>query len=85
MKLIHLHAEFCLALKEKEVMKFAGKRMELENIMLSKVTLFQKDNVLPHFWIMYLNFGFTVFKLVSTEKSKQYRTHEKEMRGKEEV
>ena len=52
MKLIHLHAEFCLALKEKEVMKFAGKWMELENIMLRKVTLFQKDNVLPHFWIM---------------------------------
>lgn len=85
MKLINLHAEFCLALKEEEVMKFAGKQMELENIMLRKVTLFQKDNVLPHFWIIFLNFGFTVFKLVSVEKSKQYRTHEKEMRGKEEV
>lgn len=71
MKLIHLHTEFCLALKKKEAMKFAEKWMELESIMLSKVSLFQKDNVLPPLWIMYLNFGFTVFKLVPVEKSKQ--------------
>lgn len=43
MKRIHLPTEFCSALRKNEVMKFAGKRMELENIILSKVTLFQED------------------------------------------
>jgi hypothetical protein len=33
--------EYCLAIKNKDIMNFAGKWMELENIILSEIT--QKD------------------------------------------
>jgi hypothetical protein len=35
--------EYCSAIKNKDIMNFAGKWMELENIILSKVTHTQKD------------------------------------------
>ena len=37
--------EYYSALKKNEIMAFAGKRMELENIMLSKISQFQKTKV----------------------------------------
>ena len=35
--------EYCSAIKNKDIMNFAGKCMKLENIILSKVTQIQKD------------------------------------------
>ena len=35
--------EFNSAIKNKDIMKFAGKWMDLENIILSEVTQTQKD------------------------------------------
>jgi hypothetical protein len=35
--------EYCSAIKNNDFMKFAGKWMELENIILSEVTQTQKD------------------------------------------
>ena len=35
--------EYYPAIKTKDIMNFAGKWVELENIILSKVTLSQKD------------------------------------------
>jgi hypothetical protein len=34
---VHLHMEFYSAIKNKDIMNFAGKWMELENIILSEV------------------------------------------------
>jgi hypothetical protein len=51
--------EYYTALKKDEFMKFLGKWMELENIILSKVTQSQKDthgmhslkvNIIPEAW-----------------------------------
>jgi hypothetical protein len=39
--------EFCAAMKKNEMLSFAGKWMELENIILSEVSLAQKSYVLP--------------------------------------
>ena len=38
--MVHLHYS---AIKNKDIMNFAGKWMELENIILSEVTQTQKD------------------------------------------
>jgi hypothetical protein len=43
--------EFYSAMKKNEILSFAGKRMELENIILSEVSQAQKTKiryVLPH-------------------------------------
>jgi hypothetical protein len=43
--------EFYSAMKKSEILSFTGKRMELENIILSKVSQAQKTKnhyVLPH-------------------------------------
>ena len=40
---IHLHSGLLLSNKNNDILKFAGKWMELENIILSKVTQTQKD------------------------------------------
>jgi hypothetical protein len=41
---------FCSAMKKNEILSFAGKWMELENIILSEVSQAQKtkNHVLPH-------------------------------------
>jgi hypothetical protein len=42
-KMWHLYTmEFCAAMKKNEMLSFAGKWMELENIILSEVSLAQK-------------------------------------------
>jgi hypothetical protein len=40
-------------MKKNEILSFAGKWMELENIILREVSLAQKtkNHVLPHMWI----------------------------------
>ena len=35
--------EYCSSIKTEDIMKFAGKWMELENVILSEVTQTQKD------------------------------------------
>ena len=45
---IYLHMEYYTAEKNNDILNFAGKLMELENIILSEVTQTQKDN-----YIMY--------------------------------
>ena len=40
---IHLHNGILIAIKNEDIMKFVGKWMELENIILSEVTQTQKD------------------------------------------
>jgi hypothetical protein len=44
--------EFYAAMKKNEMLSFAGKWMELENIVLSEISLAQKTNVLPHMWAL---------------------------------
>jgi hypothetical protein len=46
--------EYYLAIKHKDILSFAGKWMELENIILSDVTHTQKD-VLTNKWILAKN------------------------------
>jgi hypothetical protein len=41
---VQLHNEVLLTIKNNDIMKFAGKWMELEKIILSEVTQPQKDN-----------------------------------------
>ena len=41
---VHLHNGVLHSRKNNNILKFAGKWMELENIILSKVTQTQKDN-----------------------------------------
>ena len=41
---VHLHNGVLHRRKKKDILKFAGKWMELENIILSEVTQTQKDN-----------------------------------------
>jgi hypothetical protein len=40
---VHLHNGILLVIKNKDIMKFAGEWMELENIIPSKITQTQKD------------------------------------------
>jgi hypothetical protein len=40
---VHLYNGVLLTIKNDDVMKFLGKRIELENIILSEVTQSQKD------------------------------------------
>jgi hypothetical protein len=40
---IHLHVKSYSAIKTNDIMNFSGKWMELENIILSKVTQTQKE------------------------------------------
>ena len=40
---VHLYNEYYSAIKNKDILNFAGKWMELENIILSEVTQTQKD------------------------------------------
>jgi hypothetical protein len=44
--------EYYLSIKENEIILFAGKWMELEIIILTKVSQAQKDRLLlfPHIW-----------------------------------
>jgi hypothetical protein len=46
--------EFYSSTKKNEILSFTSKRMELENIILSKVNQSQiaKNHVLPHMWII---------------------------------
>jgi hypothetical protein len=45
--------EFYSATKKNEILSFASKWVELENIILSEVIQAQKaKNVLPHMWII---------------------------------
>jgi hypothetical protein len=47
--------EFYAAMKKNEILSFASKWMELENIILSEVSLAPKDQklyVLPHMWTL---------------------------------
>ena len=44
--------EFYLAIKNKDTMSFAGKWMEIENIILSEVILIQKDMHSMTKWIL---------------------------------
>jgi hypothetical protein len=46
--------EFYAAMKKNEMLSFPGKWMELENIILSEVSLAQKtkNHVLPHMWTL---------------------------------
>jgi hypothetical protein len=44
--------EFYSAMKKNEILSFAGKWMELENIILSKIIQAQKLYVLPHMWTL---------------------------------
>jgi hypothetical protein len=46
--------EFYTAMKNNEMLSFAGKWMELENIILSEVCLAQKTKncILPHMWTL---------------------------------
>ena len=41
---LHLHNGVLHSRKNNDILKFAGKWMELENIILSEVTQTQKDN-----------------------------------------
>ena len=41
---VHLHNGILHSRKNNDILKFAGKWMELENIILSEVTQTQKDN-----------------------------------------
>jgi hypothetical protein len=40
---VHLQMEYYSAIKSKDILSFAGKWMELENIILSEVTQTKKD------------------------------------------
>ena len=40
---VHSHVEYYTAIKNKDSMNFASKCIELENIILSKITQTQKD------------------------------------------
>jgi hypothetical protein len=40
---VHLHNEYYSAIKNKDILRLAGKWMEIENVILSKVTQTQKD------------------------------------------
>jgi hypothetical protein len=40
--------EFYAAMKKNEILSFTGKWVQLENIILSEVSLAQKSYVLPH-------------------------------------
>ena len=40
---VHLHMEYFLAIKNTDFMKFTGKWMELENIILNELTQSQKN------------------------------------------
>jgi hypothetical protein len=42
--------EFYSAMKKNEMLSFAGKWMELENTILSKIS--QKSYILPHMWTL---------------------------------
>jgi hypothetical protein len=44
--------EYHSAMKKNEIMSFAGKWIELENILLSKITQAQKDkyHIFTHIW-----------------------------------
>ena len=50
--------EYYSAIKNKDILSFAGKWMELENIILSEVTQTQKDMhgmVNPYAWFIYMD------------------------------
>jgi hypothetical protein len=47
--------EFCAAMKKNKILSFSGKWIELENIILSEVSLAQKTKnlcVLSHMWTL---------------------------------
>jgi hypothetical protein len=51
----HITMEFYSAMKKNEILSFAGKWMELENIILSEVSQAQKNKklyVLLHMWTL---------------------------------
>ena len=51
--------EYYTAIKNKDIMKFSGKCMDLENLMLSKVTQTQKNMhgyVLTYKWILAIKY-----------------------------
>ena len=48
---VHLHKEYYSAIKKNEFKKFLGKWMDLEGIILSEVTLSQKNSHNMYSWI----------------------------------
>ena len=57
--------EYYIAEKNNDILNFAGKWMELENIILSEVTQTQKDNlshVLTHRWFLNIKQGKLAYK-----------------------
>jgi hypothetical protein len=59
--------EYCSAIKNNDFIKFAGKWMELENIILSEVTQTQKDtqNILTDKWILAQKFRIPTIHLTN--------------------
>lgn len=47
--------EYCSAIKKNEIIKFAGKWMELETIILSEITQILKTNTAG--FLLYVDFG----------------------------
>jgi hypothetical protein len=41
---VHLHNEYCSAIKNNDFMKFSGKWMKLENIILSEITQYKRTH-----------------------------------------
>jgi hypothetical protein len=50
--LVFIHNTIYSATKENEILSITSKWMELENIILSKVSQAQKLHILPHTWII---------------------------------
>lgn len=54
----HIHSEFYLTITKNEIIKFAGRWVKLENIMLCELaqyTEMQVPHVLSYLWILALN------------------------------
>jgi hypothetical protein len=49
---VYIHIEYYSAIKKSEIMSFAGKWLELENILLSNINQTQKTKY-PMFSLMY--------------------------------
>jgi hypothetical protein len=66
--------EFYSAMKKYEILSFAGKWMELENIILSKVSQAQKtkNHVIPHMWTLDLGKCNNVVGLGSHDKGRAH-------------
>jgi hypothetical protein len=73
--------EFSLALKKDEILLFAGKWMELENIILSQIS--QRSHVFSHMWIIGPRQTEAAYKYIQNMYSKVELVEEIKGRGKE--